>query len=178
MPRMRDVSLRLTTAWMRDAAVDLMLEEATRRAPNETGGVLMGYADRHGHSFLVENAVGPGPQAAHSRTRFLPDHDFHESEIARIYEESGRRITYLGDWHTHPQGSGHLSHRDLKTLASIAADSRARAPIPLMTILAGLEWSLFVWKGELVQRRFARAKLVVEPVRFAQIGPARSPQSV
>jgi integrative and conjugative element protein (TIGR02256 family) len=123
-------------------------------------------------------AAGVGPQAAHSRTRFLPDHDFHESEIARIYEESGRRITYLGDWHTHPQGSGHLSHRDLKTLASIAADSRARAPIPLMTILAGLKWSLFVWKGELVQRRFARAKLVVEPVRFAQIGPARSPQSV
>ena len=166
---MRNVIPRIITAWIRAGAVDLMRQEAARKAPNETGGVLMGYLDRDGCAFLIDSAVGPGPAAMHARASFLPDHDFHEKEIARIYKESGRRITYLGDWHTHPLSTGYLSDRDLKTLKRIAADAEARARSPLMSVLAGSKWTLFIWRGELVERRFRPPKMIVEPVRLIQI---------
>jgi len=34
---------------------------------------------------------------------FLPDATYQENEIARIYEDSIRISTYLGDWHTASQ---------------------------------------------------------------------------
>ena len=114
-----------------------MVAEATREFPLETGGVLAGYIDSSSGDTVVQVAVGPGPKAIHRPNRFLPDHDYHEKEIATIYAESGRTQSYVGDWHTHPHGNEKLSLSDRRTLARIARAPGARAPKPLMVVLAG-----------------------------------------
>jgi integrative and conjugative element protein (TIGR02256 family) len=137
------------TAWIAQCAIDGMITEADARFPDETGGVLVGYWASENEALVIMHAVGPGREAQHSRMRFLPDPQFHEKEVARIYEASGRRHTYLGDWHTHPKGTVTLSRLDSRTLGRIARARQARAPRPLMLILAGgpNNWDVAVWRG-------------------------------
>lgn len=108
----------------------------------------MGYWVVPDSELVITHAIGPGPSAAHYKKSFVPDSGYQEAEIARIYTESNRFSTYLGDWHTHPSGSSYLSYRDKRTLKEIASFRDARCPIPVMAVLGGGEddWVMRVWK--------------------------------
>lgn len=126
-------------------------EEAHRALPNETGGILMGYWADPYTELVVTDAVGPGPNAIHYQKSFTPDARYQEAEVARIYHASRRISTYLGDWHTHPFGSGYLSRHDKKTLHKIAKYSDARCDNPVMAIISGSaddRWFITIWKYE------------------------------
>lgn len=137
---------KVTTAWMAGDVQNAMVAEAERAFPDETGGVLLGYWTTSPGEVVVTHMVGPGRYAIHHPYSFVPDADYHEQEIARLYEEANRRITYLGDWHTHPHGAAYLSRQDCRTLRRISNHREARAPEPLMAILAGGKpWRLRLW---------------------------------
>lgn len=121
--------------WLRQSAQIDMEAEADRAHPPETGGVLIGYATRDG--LVVERIVGPGPMATATRTSFLPDTAFQQSELNRIYQLSAGKETYLGDWHSHPDGVPLISQIDRRTLRQIAGAKSARLNTPGMLILAG-----------------------------------------
>lgn len=123
--------------WFEPRIALAMTAEASRAFPRETGGILIGYGDERSSQSVVRACIGPGPRAVHGRSHFLPDHAYHEREVARLYAESGRVWSYLGDWHTHPCGGASLSWKDRHTLARIARSAEARAPRPLMVLLAG-----------------------------------------
>lgn len=125
--------------------------EADRVFPLETGGILIGCWTSE-HSASIEQHIGPGPRAIHKRSSFAPDYDYHEAEVARLYEQSLGRLTYLGDWHTHPRGGSYLSPRDRATLRRIAKSREARTPTPLMAIMSGGDpWKFAVWSGRIVR---------------------------
>jgi integrative and conjugative element protein (TIGR02256 family) len=118
--------------------VRAMEREAERHYPNETGGVLLGYADPEDEAHIrVTAQIGPGPKAKHEPFRFEPDAGWQERRIAELYEESGRVITYLGDWHSHPRGDRVPSSIDRYTAREIARCAAARLPHPLIMILHG-----------------------------------------
>ena len=150
-----DSALRL---WISRSDRRSLALEANRQFPNETGGVLLGYPV--GPDIVVTTAVGPGPNAQHFRESFVPDHDFHEEEIARLYERCSWPLAYLGDWHTHPLGRGSLSDYDLATLVSIASYPPARVPTPLMLILAGeaRKWRISCWRLDRHRKWLSRSK--------------------
>jgi integrative and conjugative element protein (TIGR02256 family) len=144
MPRCR--------AWIFPDVKRAIEAEATSRFPLETGGVLMGYWDTQGSDVVITTAIGPGPRASHRPTGFMPDQQYQLDQIARHYEGSGRRFTYLGDWHTHPRGTEALSGRDRRTLAWIARAPEARAPHPLMLLAVGGDpWELVVWHATIAR---------------------------
>lgn len=134
------------TAWVDKRLLGQMREESKRWFPQETGGVLMGYwSDQDA---TITDIIGPGPKALHTRYSFTPDAKWQEDEIARLYDESGRVKTYLGDWHSHPYGTSCLSVKDLVTLIRVALYKPARAPKPLMGILYNNpHWELVVWRS-------------------------------
>jgi integrative and conjugative element protein (TIGR02256 family) len=115
---------------------DALTREAARAYPYETGGVLMGYQGEN-DTVVITTIIGPGLNARHAHQAFVPDHEYHANEVAKIYSASGGRWTYLGDWHSHPGGSAHLSWRDRSTLRRIARSSDARVPHPLMLVVCG-----------------------------------------
>ncbi len=128
------------SAWMR------MIDESNDKAPKETGGVLIGYWNDRRDEAVIENVIGPGPNAEHNICSFRPDQDFQEAEIARHYMESESLHVYLGDWHSHPTGDLAMSSTDRKTLRRIALCRESRIPVPIMGILAGAEeWRLKFW---------------------------------
>ncbi len=120
---------------------------AERSVPLETGGMLMGYWTPQGPVVIM--ATVSGPKAVHNRTTFVSDGNHDEAEAARIYEESGRIHTYLGDWHSHPGGSGQLSKLDKDCMATISEHQPSRCPRPLSVIVRGPvspgEWVVCVW---------------------------------
>lgn len=136
------------TAWVAESALAAMAVEAQRISPRETGGVLLGYWAQPHTEVVVTAVIGPGPQAIHDPTRFVPDHDYQEAEIARRYAEALERNAYLGDWHSHPSGRSGLSRQDRATLLGICTHAAARAPVPLMAILTpmGSEWVPKLWR--------------------------------
>jgi len=140
-------------SWLRQAALEFMTEEADAKAPLETGGVLIGYLAQPGNIPVILCASGPGPRALHGQAYYRPDHQHDEALISAFYEESGRRLIYLGDWHTHPAPVYNLSWRDRRTLKRIARCKSARISTPVMIILAfDREWTPVVWQGWLAGR--------------------------
>jgi integrative and conjugative element protein (TIGR02256 family) len=122
------------------------MADAQCSAPLETGGLLMGYWDTAADTAVVTAIVGPGPKAKQSRTSLIPDHTYQEQEIARIYAESGRVTTYLGDWHSHPNGAPRPSRIDRRTLRRIVRSESARLKCSLMMIVSGGPlWVLTGW---------------------------------
>jgi len=142
--------------WIPERLLDEMSVLASNACPNETGGVLLGYDA--GNGLVVTAITGPGPKAVHERHAFVPDYDYQDAEIEIIYGKSQRRHTYLGDWHTHPDGGSALSSKDKRTLLRIARHRPARTLAPVMAILAsGEPWRLTVWRcfpRDLRRRRF------------------------
>lgn len=151
------------TMWVSCGVLSVLWQEATSTAPRETGGILLGYWSESPAVPVVTHAIGPGPFAKHERDRFVPDHDFHESEIARLYRQSKCTLQYLGDWHSHPSNPGCLSNADYMTLCRIASSRKARAPRPLMLILAyGPRWEPVAWSLCRRKKILAIGSFVVE----------------
>lgn len=134
------------TAWIMSSVLSSLCDEADSTAPRETGGIVLGYWSESTAEPVITQAIGPGPHAVHEHDRFVPDYAFHESEVARLHLQSNYSLQYLGDWHSHPGSAGYLSSRDHATLCRIATSRKAKAPHPLMLILAyGPKWEPVAW---------------------------------
>lgn len=145
--------------WIASSAAKKLVREAHDKYPYETGGLLIGYESEDGRESVVTTVVGPGLKAKHDRYNFVPDVAYHQRAAAEIYRSSGKRLTYLGDWHTHPRGSPQLSSQDARTLRRIARDQAQRLKNALMGILAvDPKRELFaVHVARRSERRFLRA---------------------
>lgn len=132
--RSRVPSLFSQIAHARTSAVTLIAKEIARHYPMETGGLLVGYWPNE-HEVIVTGIIGPGPKAKHSTNSFFPDNRWQRRELARVYARSGRRVTYLGDWHSHPNGNPSPSRQDAATAKTIASYPAARCPRPLIFII-------------------------------------------
>lgn len=126
-----------------------MVSEALRNSDAETGGILVGY--RSGADYVITEVLGPGPNAKHAATSFQPDYDYHEAELERVFRDRGGAEYYLGDWHTHPDGTLGLSSKDVRVLRQIARHPESGLRDPLMLIIAtGLgEVTAAVWRYEM-----------------------------
>ena len=145
--------------WLSVTAQDELRREATSTTPKESGGILAGYHGEH-DTVVITHVIGPGPKAIHGHDYFIPDHEFHQEEITRVYEESGRFSTYLGDWHSHPNGGNGISKTDRRTLRRIANSPAARVERPLMLIISGADpWQITIHRAIRTRWRFRFVQL-------------------
>ncbi len=110
-----------------------MRAQAREHAPRECGGMLLGWET--GGQIVVSELVPAGPNAVHARSSFIGDGEWQQGELERIYRASGRRVTFLGDWHSHPRGSRRPSGRDQDTARAVAQADGGRTPEPVTLIL-------------------------------------------
>lgn len=135
-----------------------MIALADKHAPRETGGMLLGYNADNGDT-VATTIIGPGPRAKHRRFGFVPDPDYQQSLLEEHFYATNGRETYLGDWHTHPGGSAHLSFTDKRTLARIARTETSGTSYPIMAIIGGYRDS---WCIEAVRFIRVQRKLIVD----------------
>lgn len=138
-------------AWVSNGVLDQLRNVAEGKTPLETGGLLVGYWSADNNNVVVTEMVGPGPGAKHRKMTYKPDYDFHQQEMNRIYNESEGVSTYLGDWHSHPKSTSHLSFLDKRALRNIARFPDNYIDLPIMLVLGGIdmgdftEWTPGVW---------------------------------
>jgi integrative and conjugative element protein (TIGR02256 family) len=150
-----------TTVWLPQWAEATMLNKAAGRAPDETGGILLGYEIPEQSAVVITHLIAAGPAARYGRGLFEPDGSWQQREVARIYAESGRRATYLGDWHSHPDGIAGPSKKDHNTARAIGRHRPARMRWPLMLIVAsdGDLWQIGAFRLGGRKLRSAHTKL-------------------
>jgi integrative and conjugative element protein (TIGR02256 family) len=151
-----------------NGVIDEMITEAKRVAPEETGGMLLGWDNPERNEVVVTTIIGPGPNAEHAPDAFRPDGDWQQQRLEAQYERSDGRITYLGDWHVHPQGGFRMSRRDRRTMSLTASHTEARCSNPLMGLLARRNdgYRLGVWLWEPTWAPFSYGKVTPLAVRI------------
>ena len=116
------------------------------------------------HKTIVDEVIGPGPNARQDRYRFEPDLVWQHARIAERYISTNGLSTYLGDWHSHPYASdGELSSIDRLALRTISKSSDAQCPEPIMLIFWGSpkKWSLSAWRMITRTRRLVGRRFIV-----------------
>jgi integrative and conjugative element protein (TIGR02256 family) len=139
------------------SALEDMRAEATRRCLYETGGILIGHWPDT-NTAVITNAIGPGSRARHKLFTFEPDSRFSQEQLNSIYWASDGKLSYIGDWHTHPLGSLIPSQSDSETTFQVAADPDYRAPKPILLLfrlrLFRSEWQARAFIYFLSERKY------------------------
>lgn len=126
--------------------------------------------------------IDAGPKADRTTSGFAPDGLWQLEVLAERYAESGRTLEYLGDWHSHADGSVTSSFKDLRAAVGIARTPLARAPQPLMVIFRSREgrWDLAAWHLHRIRLHPCAVEIreleVAEPAVAAQQSCSKSMQ--
>ena len=140
--------------------VSVLLAEGWRTWPMETGGILLGRP--HANGQVVNHVLGPGPRAVHKRFGFEPDSAWQADQVAAAWHRDPT-ITYLGDWHTHPDGTTRLSELDRTAAQTIANSPDSHQPSPTMLVLAlGKNMSAEAAAARLVRGRWRSVSIRVD----------------
>jgi integrative and conjugative element protein (TIGR02256 family) len=110
---------------------------------NEAGGILLG--SLVGKTIYVIKASVPNIFDKATRTSFIRDKDIAQIIVDYEFENSGGKMFYLGEWHTHPEDNPTPSGQDKKMTIEQFNKSRLPQPFSLMIIqgIKGIYIALF-----------------------------------
>lgn len=93
------------------------------------------------------------PQEYHnSPNGFTRDAGALNVYLKSAFDESKGQVEYLGEWHSHPDGSTKYSDNDRKSMMEIAEDINIKNDSPLLLIIGNSKrsymYSLFQYVGD------------------------------
>jgi len=116
-----------------DSLLEKLTKVALQNYPNESGGFLVGYYSQDFMTLHITDFVLPQQQKSSS---FL-----FERSIIGIKEVFNKlfvtkKYYYIGEWHTHPNGSSMYSQIDLKAMIEIATCETVNITNPILLIFS------------------------------------------
>ena len=69
----------------------------------ESGGIIVGTLNPHENQVVVTDVTLPYAKDVRKSNMFKRDSVGHQEEMDRLWNESQKTKTYLGEWHTHKQ---------------------------------------------------------------------------
>ncbi len=137
------LTLKSGTSIVLDTEVLTLLQSYVQTGSRpEAGGILLGY--RRGVHLDVVAATVPAPQDVQSHWAFVRKDASHQQVAARWWEQSGGRVDYLGEWHTHPQTQPTPSSVDMREWGLL----ERRNPRPLLFLIVGTQAWFAQYQGE------------------------------
>lgn len=112
---------------------------------DEAGGILLGI--RRNDHFEVIYATEPTKFDVRSRTHWQRSEKIHEDIAIKRWQESKGKVTYLGEWHTHPENIPSPSMVDINEWNKLSSKCSYRAGLAM--IIVGID---DLWCG-VVQRK-------------------------
>jgi integrative and conjugative element protein (TIGR02256 family) len=103
---------------------------------HESGGIVLGQIT--GDVIYINRASTPNIFDKSSRYRFERDKNAAQIIVNYEYNNSDRKISYLGEWHTHPENTPTPSGQDRKMIKDQYSSSKLNEPFLLM-IIQGIE---------------------------------------
>lgn len=106
------------------------------RGYRESGGLLVGYVNMKRKIVYVSHALEPSRDSHGTRDGFVRGVEGYPAAIKEIEARTGGILGYVGEWHTHPEGSTKPSPIDRGALAEIQHRLDA-AGIPGVIVIVG-----------------------------------------
>lgn len=116
-----------------DELIDRLDSVATSHYPKEFGGFLMGRYSGDRKTLFVTDSILPKTYK-NSPISFERSVDGVESSFLELFNERG--IYYVGEWHSHPDGSTGNSGTDLNAMINTAACETVRICNPILLVLS------------------------------------------
>jgi integrative and conjugative element protein (TIGR02256 family) len=129
----------------------------------EAGGILLG--SYRGPHVEIIGCTTPLPRDRRFWNLFDRKDPGHREEAVRCWQQSGKTVTFVGEWHTHPEATPSPSFVDRSTWRRIA---RRHKFGPLVFVIRGISgWWFGIWReGNLTS---------LAPLGGADITPCRAP---
>lgn len=109
----------------------------TMLLPDETGGVLIGYFDNPSRYIYIVDALPAPVDSIEHRDAFIRGYADLKETLKEIEARSGGQVSYVGEWHSHPDGVPvSPSQADEKLLTTIAGEVRVEG-LPGLIIIVG-----------------------------------------
>ena len=106
------------------------------RSPCETGGYLYGGWNLDLQRITVTAVTPEPPKTKGSATALDLGRSGQTKEERLIQRYCGQRISLVGTWHSHPQGSTQMSSRDKRTLSAFRRENEKHA-LPTLLVICG-----------------------------------------
>ena len=71
----------------------------------ESGGIIVGYYENSLRGLKISDLTFPQAEDVCSRFRFIRKAAGHQDIMDELWEKSGHKKSYLGEWHTHNQAN-------------------------------------------------------------------------
>ena len=102
--------------------------QAESEYPNENGGILIGRYSTDRHTVHIEKIVVPVEKMT-GRTMFMRN----TKGMEKVWEQLAKDgLRYVGEWHSHPNGSTKYSSTDLATMVEIEKEVSIENPLLLI----------------------------------------------
>jgi len=85
----------------------------------EAGGILLGM--RRGDHFEIISATEPTKYDIRARTHWQRSRKVHSTVAKQAWQQSNGQITYIGEWHTHPENIPSPSFLDINEWHKLSA---------------------------------------------------------
>lgn len=102
--------------------------QAEGEYPNENGGMLAGRYSKDKHTVYIEKVVVPVEKLT-GRTKFMRITKGLENVWEQLAKEG---LQYVGEWHSHPNGSTQYSSTDLAAMIDIEKEVAIENPLLLI----------------------------------------------
>lgn len=127
-----ELNLRLT---IESSCLQDIEEYSRMHSPNEFGGILVGSYLNNYKELVISDIIYPD-KFKNSPMRFEPDHRDLNAKLKNIYKEFEGKIEYVGDWHSHPNGSNQFSQLDFQSIQDVAKSQSVNTHNPVLLIAA------------------------------------------
>jgi [CysO sulfur-carrier protein]-S-L-cysteine hydrolase len=101
--------------------------------PNEFGGFLVGHYSADFKALYVSNSILPKKYRGFP-TSFERGNDGLKEVLDKLFDN--KKQFYVGEWHTHPNGSTMYSQTDLNAMIKIEAFEAVQIKNPILLILS------------------------------------------
>ncbi len=115
------------------------------RLPRETGGVLLGSIDASRKIIYVVSTLPSPPDSREWPTSYIRGSRGLTEQMERVERVTAGQISYIGEWHSHPEGAGVLPSEDDRRALGYLSELRASDGLPGVFLIvgeAGFGWYL------------------------------------
>lgn len=102
------------TVFISEPVLERMVNIMHQKIPKETGGVLLGSVFLYPKSVVITDIIDAPPDSIGTPTLFILGIEGLEQKIRDTEIRTNGKVTYLGTWHSHPNG-GKASPTDERT---------------------------------------------------------------
>lgn len=114
------------------------------KLPNETGGVLLGSYDNERKIVYISDVLPSPPDSQEWPTVYIRGCDGLEIEVNKIYNITDGMIRYIGEWHSHPQGSNSNPSQLDKQAFLWLTDKMAKYGLPGLMMIIGEDFNIYL----------------------------------